>query len=249
VQIVSIKSDLARWTKDLTDAARQQVPFALANALNDCARQAVVEYRAALPKIFDRPTPFTLNSAYAYGSARKDNLQATVALRFTAPKGTPAEKYLAPQIEGGERHMKRFERRMAANMPGIGQMIPGRDASLDAYGNVSRGEIQKILSQLRMSGENNVSDATLRRLRRKKLLVKTARGDSQYFIARSKQGGALGIWKLLSKGHVGPVFFFARRPPHYTKHLDFAGLITASYGRHIEEAFRTRLALALATAR
>lgn len=249
VLALSIKSDLDRWQKDLDDKARRQVPFALARALNDSARQAVGYYRKALPSIFDRPVPFTLNSAYAYGSARKDNLTAVVALRFTAIKGTPAEKYLAPQIDGGARRMKRFERAIGtvSNADvGTGMLIPGRNAELDGHGNVSRGQIVKILSQLSALGDASKTERTLKRLRRERLAV---HGGGQYFLARSKAGGLLGVWKLLSKGHVGPVFFFARKRIAYTPRLNFSALIAESYARTIEPNFATRLAQALAAAR
>jgi len=171
-----VTHDFARLKEGLTGVARRQLPFATANALNDVARQAVRDMQQQMPRILDRPTRFTLNAVYANTRARKNSLSASVAIRFSAPKGTPAEVYLRPQIEGGGRETKKSERRIAA-APGFladgeVQTIPARGAILDGHGNMSRVQINAILAHLRAYGNSgqNVSDRTLRRLKRRGLV-------------------------------------------------------------------------------
>ncbi|WP_395371479.1 hypothetical protein [Komagataeibacter diospyri] len=116
-----------------------------------------------------------------------------------APGGTAAYDYLRPEIFGGPRPMKKSEK---ALRPIVGDQywVPGRGAPLDAYGNIQRGEIVRILSRLGlMQGPlQNMTDRTAKRLARKGL---NARGQrSEYFIAREKGNGR-------AKGHLQ-----ARRP-------------------------------------
>lgn len=230
----------------------RQIPFASAMALNDAVKDAEQAYRKALPRIFDRPTPFTLNSAFVR-KATKAHLEASVELRHFAAKGTPADRYLGPEIIGGPRGMKRFERRLDV-AGGIGRkfVVPGRAVHLDAYGNVSRGQIMQILSRLNLMGEQNVGPRTTAKLRKQGLLVRHGKritaGD--YFIVHSKNdGGAIGIWQLVSKGKVVPVMIFEREAPHYRPRLDFTGLIFASVRQTFPAHFRKRFAEAVATAR
>lgn len=251
---ITVKDDLDKLSRALTALERHQIPFAAAIALNDTAKGAAADYRQKLPSIFDRPTPFTLNSAFVR-FARKDNLQAAVELREFAGKGTPAAKYLGPEILGTGRNVKRFERAMERRGIGLeGFAVPGRGATLDAYGNMSRGQIAQILSQLNAMADRtrNVSAKTTARLAKRKLLVKHGNrlAPGQYFVANSKQDDqTLGIYKLVGRGRVEPVIIFPRRAPRYARRLDFYGLMGESYRARFGAAMTTRLAEALATAR
>ena len=52
----------------------------------------------AMQLVFDRPTPYTLNSTFV-SPATKTKLKAEVKLKDESAKGLPATKYLAP--DGG----------------------------------------------------------------------------------------------------------------------------------------------------
>ena len=90
---------LTRMERALTLLAREQVPFATAQALNDCTRAASVAINKAMPEIFDRPTPFTERAAVAPRdlAATKERLASIVTLR-------PVQaKYLLHEEIGGVR--------------------------------------------------------------------------------------------------------------------------------------------------
>lgn len=250
---ITLRSDLDRFAATLDDLGRRQVRFAAARALNDVTRGAVADWRRDLPSIFDRPVPFTLNAAYAIPVKDKRDLTAAVALREWAPKGTPASKYLAPEIEGGPRNLKRFERRLAfsALVARPMQTLPARGALLDAAGNMSRGQIGQMLQHLRAFGDTgqNVSAAKLRRLEKRGMLTGTAVGRSKFFVATSKQDGRpLGVWTVLGSGHVQPVLLFAKTPPAYQPRLPFDRFFEASYRRRFPPALAARFEEALRTA-
>jgi len=103
----SIDLDISAATK-LTKALLKQVLFAMAKALTQTAVQAQTDIVQAMTQVFDRPTPYTLNSTYV-SPATKDRLEATVKLKDVSAKGLPATKYLAAEVFGGTRNAKRSE--------------------------------------------------------------------------------------------------------------------------------------------
>lgn len=245
--------DLAR---DLTDLEKKQLPYAMRRAIGDVVKAAAVDMKAAMRQDFDRPTPFTLNALYAKPPSGKSGTAAEgfVGIRDYATKGTPASKYLAPEIEGGGRNTKRFERRLAfaGVVPAGSELIPGRGAPIDQYGNVSAPFISMMLSQMRASSDpmQNMSQKTQARLAKRKLLVKTARGLSPFFEAPSKHSGApLVIRRRVGKDKVEPVFFIAGSAPHYSARFDFHGIAQAAYGRLFQPAMAKWFEVAWATRR
>src|SRR5260363_388069 len=59
---LSIQADVARVQRSLSALAEKQLPFAAAQACTTLAQQVQAEERKALVSVFDRPTPFTVNS-------------------------------------------------------------------------------------------------------------------------------------------------------------------------------------------
>lgn len=100
--------------------------------------------------VFDRPTPYTLDSVYIKPST-KHNLVAEIGLKDDSFKGIPASKFLFPQIEGGTRSQKRFERALISNgiMPKGFVAIAGGGVELDRYGNIPRKLIIELLAYFR----------------------------------------------------------------------------------------------------
>jgi hypothetical protein len=146
---ISVSHDLAALTGTLTRAQKEQLPFAIALALTETGKDVKDAAVAEMTRVFDRPTPFTLNSLFLK-AATKQRLQAIVWFKDFAPKGTPAAEYLAPEIYGGGRRDKRSERLLQARglMPRGWRLVPGVGLKLDQYGNISRADMVKILSAL-----------------------------------------------------------------------------------------------------
>lgn len=125
---ISVKSNMAALTRDLDRIAREQIPFATARALTQTAKDAAADITTELPRVFDRPTPFTLRGV-GFLPANKINLTAAVFI-----KDVQAE-YLGIQISGGTRFPK-----------GKALFIPV-DVPLNAYGNIPRNKIKQLLAR------------------------------------------------------------------------------------------------------
>ncbi|MGO2959455.1 MAG: hypothetical protein ACTIDN_10535 [Acetobacter sp.] len=217
---VKISIDMKKVQKQLSDLSEHGIKDAMAFTLNTLGKQSVAALRSEMEDVFDRPTSFTLNGFYSK-PARANNLTASVEARDYAPKGTPAGKYLKPQIFGGGRPLKRFEQ-LLAPWSGGQYVVPGPGAQLDSYGNISRGQIVQILSRLRSMSDTsqNVASKTLNRLKKQK---KNARGSlTEYFIAHDKGNGRpKGVFKLVGRSHVVPVLWFVQSKPTYGVRLKF----------------------------
>jgi muconolactone delta-isomerase len=73
--------------------------------------------------------------------------------RASSGGGIPAAYFLEAQIEGGRRRIKGFEKMLQASghMPQGWRAVPGKFARIDAFGNMSRGQLIQIVSQLRVT--------------------------------------------------------------------------------------------------
>lgn len=138
----------------LTQLGRR-LEFANVVALTRAAVAVKAAEVDAMRAAFDRPTPYTLGGVYVLPATRQQPT-ATVGLKDSAAvgrQGTPASKFLAAEIDGGERRLKRFERLLQERrlMPRGWYAVPGRAATLDAFGNWSRGQLIQVLSQLQIT--------------------------------------------------------------------------------------------------
>lgn len=205
----------------MKDFSERRLNAALATALTRTAGDVKKALQAALPRVFDRPTPYTMNSLYVR-TATADRLAASVYFKddsATSKGGTPATKYLLPQVESGQRRVKRFERALQAfgALPAGWGTVPGQGALLDAYGNWSRAQIMGMLGQLSKSrdvGPQKRQTATQRK------------AGGQYFVVKPGTAGrvAPGVYQreLLGR-NITPVVLFVELPT-YSKRFDFWGL-------------------------
>lgn len=237
----------------------RQLPFAVALALTRTAQDVKTELTEEMRRVFDRPTPFTLRSLYL-ARATKANLEARVWLKDDF--GLRAH-YLMPQIEGGSRPLKRFESLLVQR--GIlgrdERIVPAAGARLDAYGNVSRGQIVQVLSQLsafNLSGLETNNASNSRRSRAKRAAV-------GYFVVRRGTTGGRGSWRGESKvqhlpsgiwaryafahgNAIKPVFLFVNRTnyrPRYQFHTIGQAVAARRFAPHLQAALETALKTAL----
>ena len=113
-----------------------QMPYAASRALNDAAKQVADDLNKSTNRYFDRPTRFTQNAYRVSSRSNKANLVAEVR-----PKSIQ-ERYLLPSIRGGVRPQRPSERRLGGISPA---WRPGRDARLNASGNMSKAAVVKAL--------------------------------------------------------------------------------------------------------
>ena len=229
--------------KDLK-AFEKQHRFASVIAMTRTAQAVKAAERKEMAKAFDRPTRYTLNALYMR-RATKAVPEARVGFMDFPGKGTPAWRYLGPEIEGGARRYKRFERSLAAAglLPHGLYAVPGDGADLDAYGNMSRGQIVKILSALRASADplQNASKADKSRRRRRK---------ENYFVGGIGRAAPLppGIYKRIGSGPAIPVVAFVAAP-HYRKRFDFFGVADRTVKSRLDIEFAHAFEQASRTAR
>lgn len=239
--------------REQTDPVRQkQLPFAIALALTRTARDHVMPgERAEMQKVFDRPTPYTLNSQ-RLDPATKSKLIASVEL-----KGDYGAKshYLWPQIEGGPRVQKRFEillQNFGILHPGW-RAVPGQGATIDAFGNMNAGQVVQILSQLRVqmfSGfESRIGGAAYDK---KKVARAVKRQGYRIFAVVNKTGRLLpGIYARYDFAHgsaIKPLMIFVRNPV-YKARFDFFGVGETIAKACFPAEFDKAMTEALATAR
>ena len=257
--------DARRYAATLGTIADRQLPFALAKTLTQGAKQAVTaDLPAAMKSSFDKPTPYTLR-VLAFLPATKTKLHAEILPRAFAGKGNVAWKYLDPEVVGGARDAKRSEQRLKALLGEPVFLIPAKGAKLDSYGNVSKGQMTKILSGLGAMLDP-AQNATARSTRKKKLLMshggingsKRRVTKSPYFVVRSKSSGKrkslsegrpIAIYQLRGKGRVEPVLIISRRPPNYRPRFAFGPVVQKSMQASLPRLFVQNLEAAIRTAR
>lgn len=210
----------------MKNIALHKLPSAYKKALNQTARDINEAEVGEMKRVFDRPTPFTLRSTYVwYGRDYNE-----IGIRFEAGKGTPAEKYLRPQVHGGDRNLKRFEKALQAKgiLPRGMCAVPGSGATLDSYGNMSRGQIVKVLSYFSAFGEQgymaNMTDKKRDRMARG--TKKTMMVGMNYFAVRTKKGpltpGIYAKYSYHARTALKCILIFVRKP-QYKPVLDFKG--------------------------
>lgn len=156
----TVRFDAERFRRELQTQAAQQARMArrAANELAWRGRQAIQD---EMRRVFDRPTRWTLNSmriihATDDGGAAVIDWKDLLYVRGGSQDNAQAAiTYLTPQIEGGTRPLKRFERvlREAGILPPGMFVVPARFAPLDSSGNLRRASLVKILSSVRAFSE------------------------------------------------------------------------------------------------
>lgn len=122
---ISVKADIRALERRLDDLAKRQMPFASARAVTEVAKRVRASATVALPKILDRPTPFTMNT-FAVKSATKASPTAIVYAR-------PIQAaYLAPEEFGLPQKVAKVA------------LLNPVDIRTNQYGNLPAGILQRL---------------------------------------------------------------------------------------------------------
>lgn len=221
------------------DLVARQMPYAEMMALNQTAVAVLDDVQRRMPQVFDRPTPWTRN-AFMVTYATKATLQAEVGLKPDADR----KQYLRIEEGGGYRPQTGLERLLSFKLPYEGYLrsvLPGDNAQLDAYGNWSAGQRNKVLSALQAQSDpfNNTPSAALRQ-----------KGRTRYFVPR--RGLTPGIYARKSgarRDDIQVIAIFSERAPVYHPRLGFFTNAQKVFEAQLPDRLRTALAQALATAR
>jgi hypothetical protein len=250
--------EVARWYGDVQKQAR----FATSRALNATANVVRDNLRAEARRVFDRPTPYIVNSFKVRRYSSRDNLEAEIGATYMGGKGVDPERLLEAEIAGGPRRLKSSERALqrAGILPGGHFTVPGEAAPLDQYGNIKGSFLVQLLSYFQAFSEQGYK-ANMTGKRKAQLAKRgtNARGfrtinGVEYFVAYGRlRGGKTkhlhpGIWSRSGThgSNVKPVLMFVRRP-NYKPRLNIervaeravSSTFGPAFGRSFEDALRT----------
>ena len=235
----------------------KQVRYATMRALNSAAFKATQETSKEIGRVFDRPTPWVMKSV-RYVKATPNKLEAQVDFDFWGNKqGVTVSHVLNAEIHGGRRRQKRHEIALQSSgiLPRGMVIVPGDAARMDAYGNMSSGQIVQIMSWFQAFGEQgysaNMKSAGVKRLARGN--KKTGERGFAYFVLKKRHGKLLpGVYQRFNFGKMGsavkPVMIFVRGA-FYRRRLDFYGIAERAAIKEFDAQFPLMLNEAIRTAR
>lgn len=235
--------------RSISQLSTHGVASAQVRAINRLGFAARDSWKERSRTLFDRPTPLT-ERAFLVRKAALESPIADVFLRDEAD-GTPPSVFLSPhiaEIADGTRPLKRFERLLIARgrMRSGHIVVPGQFAKLDRFGNISRGQLNKILSALdaQFDARSNQSARSKARKRRS--------GERVIFaLPYEKNGLRPGVYERDRLGIARPVLAFVR-PGTYRARVsagEFVSEVIAQHGprmlseelhREIDRSIRAR---------
>jgi hypothetical protein len=128
--------------------------------------------------------------------------------------------------------------------------VPGQGLKLDAYGNISKGIIQRILSQLKINGDAYANETVASRKRKRA----TAQPQARYFVipvgsttSRLKPG-IYARFGFAAGSSIKPILMFVKTP-QYKVRLPFHEIAMKSVNENIERELKSAYEHALRTAR
>lgn len=229
---LDLKVNIDEVTRELGSAFTRQIQFAVASATTNVAKSSREAVKRNLDSVFNNPTSFIRNSAFAT-PATKETLTAVVGIKDQGARATPAH-YLKEHITAGERGSKPMERAMRALgvLPDGWLAVPSKDGvKRDAYGNVSKATVARILGALKQKETAKRGSDTFR--------VFVVRPGMQ---ASRTRRLAPGIWSVSNIGGqsvVKPVFLFVEAAT-YRKVFDLPKIVEdvvrTEFGRHLSSA-------------
>jgi hypothetical protein len=222
---LSVEADIKAVARQLDSLARKQLPFATAQALTAVARRVQDTEKKAMPEVFDRPTPFTVNSVAVKG-ARKTNLEAVVFIKDIAAA------YLAPYEFGGNH-----------KLIGSGKtwLNPKDMTLLNQYGNFGRAALKRFQGRpdVFIGSVKTKSGESIGGVWQRPAAVQAVK-------TRSKRGVALrGINKT---GHLKLLVRFGDARP-VKQHLEFGERAFETVDEVFATEFEAAMARAIATAK
>lgn len=216
------------------EAKGRRLSDVLRFAINDTVDDMVVSERVEMRKVFDNPRPYTLNALYPrYAGKRGSILQAGIAFREFGVKGTPAYKYLMPQIKGGPRRMKRSEKALQSlgHLGSGHQTTQGRNYEKDQYGDIPGGQYTRMLAELGVQGVGLGGPKSQRKAR--------AKGDKKFGLMYRKDGRPFAVAEFRAGTPVIMLVFTGMA--NYKPRYDFYGVaqrqVQKSLPKHFNRVF------------
>lgn len=246
--MVGADIQVAEFVRSLSDIERRKLPSVTVRALNVSAFEVRDEWAREIPQVFDDPTSITLRSPL-YRKATPQRMHAEVFIRDEVLSGTPPSEYLKPQAFGGPRQQKRSEAALSRYTGFPPYFVPARGAPLDAYGNLRRGLIQRILSQLQATHDPAQRETEAKRGRR--LRRQQRRGGGGHYFTVPVARGALKrgvVYERIVSGFgsaVRPILIGVESPPQYRVRFDAFALAQRIFVQRFRVNFTAMLTTAI----
>lgn len=247
---MNIKSNFPAMADRLSELGRQAAGVAN-TVLTRTARDVQAAIKDEMRTSFDRPTAYALNGTFLKTST-KASLEASVSVKDNPwGKGTPADRFLLPQIYGGERRHKGSERLLQVNglMPAGSYLVPAAGAQLDGNGNIRRSQITQILSQLKVQRGSGHESRAQDSARSRRTIAR--QGVTYFALPNGNRGLLPGVYLKRRFGFgtaIRPVFIFVSKV-QYQPRLKFHEVGQATIDARFPVHFETEMQKALQTAR
>lgn len=259
---ISVKTDV-RDIERLAEGYPRAAEIAAQRALLHTGRAVQRDEVAEMQRVFEGgPTRFTRNAF----RVRLDKDKWSAHVEVKDGYWSRSDDYLNVQIVGGARKHKAFENalRRVGVLPAGWYVVPGEKAALDAYGNVSVGQIRQILSWFDAAELVAGSMQNMRQAGRDKRRRGTrSRRGFEYFVAQPghrvgarswmngrRQNLEPGIYRRTSFAFAGPrgggasaiepILIFVRSAS-YKPRFDFYGVAERTVSREFKPALDAAL--------
>ena len=152
--MITIKIEGVDGVLKMLGKAGKQARWALADSMTQTMNDVEKATYAEFNRVFDRPAPLTMKSMFTTRATER-KLESAVLLK-NRPIGGKNRMSMAEiighQFTGGTRKHKALEKLLTSyNFMKSGEfVVPGAAAKLDRYGNMNKGQIQQIISQLKI---------------------------------------------------------------------------------------------------
>jgi hypothetical protein len=233
---------------DNVKKAMEELPkkakYAAVKAMNTSMEWSATSVRSEMRKVFDRPTPWVLNSL-RIKYAKPSTMWAELAFK-DINSVTSSRTMVLPHVEGGVRHYKAMEARLMAIglIPPGYNAVPGDAAKLDGNGNMSPGQISQLLNVLGAYTESGFNKAGI------KTIAKLAKGNAKkniygfvYWVnpvgAKQVKHILPGVYQRVTTGFgssLKPILIFVKQA-RYKKRLDFYGIVDREIDKRFASEF------------
>ena len=235
---INVQADTRRLEQRLTEIERRSVNVAASRALNRVVAGARLQVQDRMKETFDRPTPYAVRSV-VYEQTKPDDLSARVLIagRSWLKNSTPPANFMGPNVYGGERNLKSFERQLQRRglMPRGLIAVPGKSVRLNRYGNVPQSLIVRMLADLKVDAP--VAGYNRARTDRSTKRNKNYRKE-RFFVPGEGSNLPRGVWlRKATSGKIYPVFLFVDQVS-YQSRMDFEKIVKDVYASRFDRYFR-----------
>lgn len=248
MQISASLDGMQRLLDNLGQYARQ-ILYAKMRAINWTSALAMKSANSAMRADFDRPTPFVLRGLFI-SYATKERLSSEVKV-----KDTPAERStyslaekIGQEFAGGSGRLQtRMETAFArAGVISAGEyLVPGPDAVLDRFGNLSRAQTKSAYAALKTVSADATSAGQTRKSR------KNTSADGRLFWSHGRghtSGLRRGLWGTDAQGQPRLVLVVVPKVS-YRRLIELDRIAQITVDRYFRKNFERALQRAIETAK